>query len=262
MFQKKRVLENKKIGVRFLIGDPLPPSPPRDFSVLPMGLRVKIEKFMIILHFQSLDENTLVRRDYEEQRRKNWPWSAAETEIICQELQIEECNITTLSKPQYRILVIQACHLMNEKILLTQANGKCDRLNQENYGKNEYIFFKNIFGVRKQYRARFGLESFAGNYSHDKRFAKTSWLCLCQKSREEEVHLLSGQCQVYGDLIEKYSDLTEDDQLVQFFGDVLARRDALETLGGGDITTAGANPDPGDEDEAIQGSHLFGSTQL
>ena len=85
--------------MRFLIGDPLPPSPPRDFSVLPMGLRVKIEKFMIILHFRSLDENTLARRDYEEQRRKNWPWSAAETEIICQELQIEEFNITTLSKP-------------------------------------------------------------------------------------------------------------------------------------------------------------------
>ena len=71
---------------------------------------------------------------------------------------------------------------------------------------------------------------------------------------------MSGQCQVYGDLIEKYSDLAEDDQLVQFFGDVLARRDALETLGGGDITTAGANPDPGDEDEPIQGSHPFGST--
>ena len=51
---------------------------------------------------------------------------------------------------------------MNKKILLTQANGKCDRLNYEKYGKKEYIFFKNIFGVRKQYRARFGLESFAG----------------------------------------------------------------------------------------------------
>ena len=98
----------------------------------------------------------------------------------------------------------------------------------KNAAKKEYMSFKNIFGVRKQNRPRFGLESFAGNYSHDKHLAKTSWLCLCQKSREEEVHLLSGQCQVYGDLIEKYSDLTEDDQLVQFFGDVLARRDALE----------------------------------
>ena len=149
---------------------------------------------------------------------------------------------------------------MNEKILLSQAKGKCDRLNYEKYGKKEYLHLKNIYDVRKQYRSRFGLESFAGNYSRDKRFEKTSWLCLCKKSREEEVHLLSGQCQVYGDLTHNYSDLTEDDQLVQFFSDVLARRDALETLGGGDFTTAGANPDPGDQDEPIQGSYLIGST--
>ena len=119
------------------------------------------------------------------------------------------------------------------------------------YGKKEHISLKNIYNVRKQYRSRFGLESFAGNYSPDKRFAKTSWLCLCQQSWEEEVHLLSGQCQVYGDLKDKYSDLTKDKQLVQFFSDLLARRDALEILGGGDFTTAGANPDPGDQDEPI-----------
>ena len=185
---------------------------------------------------------------HKEQRRKNWPELAA------------DCNITTLSKPEYRKLVIQACHLMNEKLLLTQVKEKCDRLNYEKYGKKEYISFKNMYVFREQYRARFGLESIAGNYSHEKRFAKTSWLCSCQKSQEEDVHLLLGQCQVYGDLIEKYSDLTEDDQLVQFFGDVLARQDALETLGGGDITTAGAYPDPSDKDEPIQGSQLFGLT--
>ena len=197
---------------------------------------------------------------YDEQRKENWPGLAAETKVICQELQIEDCNITVLSKSEYRKLVVQACHAMNEKILLTQAKGKCERINYEKYGKKEYIYLKNISNVRKQYRARFGLESFAGNYSHDKRFAKTSWLCLCEQSREEEVHLLSGQCQVYGDLTDKYSDLTEDDQLVQFFSDVLERRDTLEALGGGDFTTAGANPDPGDQDEPIQGSHLIGST--
>ena len=101
------------------------------------------------------------------------------------------------------------------------------------------------------YRRRFDLQAFAGNYSHDQRFAKTSWLCLCLQSREEEIHLTSGQCQVYGDLKDKYSDLTEDDQLVQFFSDVLARREALETLGGGDLTTVSANPDSADQDEPI-----------
>ena len=40
--------------------------------------------------------------------------------------------------------------------------------------------------------------------------------------------MLSGQCKVYGDLIEKYPDLTSDESLVQLFTDVLERRDQLD----------------------------------
>ena len=116
-----------------------------------MGLRVKIEKVMLILHFRSLDENTLARRIYEEQRQEKWPGLAVETELICQELQIEDCNITRLSKSEYRKVVVRACHAMNEKLLLSQAKGKCDRLNYEKYGKKEYIGLKNIYNVRKQH---------------------------------------------------------------------------------------------------------------
>ena len=90
------------------------------------------------------------------------------------------------------------------------------------------------------------MQPFAGNYSKDRRFARSSWLCLCKESREEESHLLSGQCSVYGDLTHKYSDFTEDTSLVQFFNEVLARRDALQkertTLGGVGDTIVGANP--------------------
>ena len=85
------------------------------------------------------------------------------------------------------------------------------------------------------------------------------WLCLCQQSRKEEIHLTSGQCQVYCDPKDKYSDLTKDIKFVQFFSEVLVRREALETLGGRDLTTVSANPDPGDQDEPIQGSLLVGS---
>ena len=72
------------------------------------------------------------------------------------------------------------------------------------------------------------MQFFAGNYSHDRRFQKSDWLCLCKESREDKAHLTSGQCKVYGDLSEKYSDLTDDNNLVQFFSEVLARRDLLE----------------------------------
>ena len=95
------------------------------------------------------------------------------------------------------------------------------------YQKKDYILYKNISLARQHYRTRFGMHSFAGNYSHDRRYARSNWLCLCQKSREEESHLKSGECTVYGDLTHKYSDLTSDDNLADLFREVLARRDQL-----------------------------------
>ena len=72
------------------------------------------------------------------------------------------------------------------------------------------------------------MQPFAGNYSPDQRYKRSDWLCLCLESREDEAHLTSGQCTVYGDLALKYSDLTDDENLVELFSEVLARRDQPE----------------------------------
>ena len=114
-----------------------------------------------------------------------------------------------------QIILVQACHLRNEELLRALAKGKCARLDKETYGRKEYLHKKNIFHVRQQFR-------------HDRRFAGSQWLCKCQEAREEESHLLSGQCKVYGDLALQYSDFTNDDNLAQFFSEVLARRDQLD----------------------------------
>ena len=68
---------------------------------------------------------------------------------------------------------------------------------------------------------------FAGNYSRDRRFARTEWLCHCGNAREEESHLISGNCEVYGDIRDKFENLDDDQNLVKFFNEVLARRDVL-----------------------------------
>ena len=69
---------------------------------------------------------------------------------------------------------------------------------------------------------------FAGNYSRDRRFSPTDWLCRCRKEREEESHLLSGQCEVYGKIRENYDNLDDDENLVSFFTEVLRMRDVLD----------------------------------
>ena len=64
---------------------------------------------------------------------------------------------------------------------------------------------------------------FAGNYSHNRQIAWWQWLCKCQEEREEEANLMS-------DLTLQYDDLTNDDNLVSFFNDVLARREELDKV--------------------------------
>ena len=216
-----------------------------DTSSLDMGIRVKTQKILLVLHIRSLDDNTIAKQVYLEQIKHNWPGLAKETNSICKELKIEDCNVTSQTQDQYRIMLTEACHRMNENTLRLQAKGKCERISFEEYGKKSYLQKKTVKSVRQEFRTRFGLLAFAGNYSHDRRFAKSDWLCKCKEAREEELHLLSGQCKVYGDLTHKYSNLTDDNALVDFFQEVLARREQLDKEQnnpvGGVHTNVGAN---------------------
>ena len=123
-----------------------------------------------------------------------------------------------------------ACLAKDEEVLrrLASKGKKCERIMEEGFGKKEYFTKQNIHKARKFFSARVGMTRFAGNYSRDLKFQKTNWMCRCLLSREVEVHLTSSSCPVYADIREKYGDLTTDDELVAYFGEVLARRQALE----------------------------------
>ena len=184
---------------------------------------------MMVLHIRSLDEETLAYRIYKEQQEKSWPGLAMETKQICEDLGVTDCNSTTLSKHKYRKIVTDACHERNRQMLLSAATEvKCARMKTEEYGKKDYIEKKTIGDARNWFKSRFGLQAFAGNYSHDRRFAKTDWLCRCKASVEDEGHIVSGLCPVYGGLRTQFGDLGEDQNLVAFFTAVLDRRDELE----------------------------------
>ena len=58
---------------------------------------------------------------------------------------------------------------------------------KEDYGKKEYLNDRKIEDVRQMFKTRVGLLPFVGNFSHDKRFANTGWLCRCGV-KENETH--------------------------------------------------------------------------
>ena len=227
-----------------------------DSQQLDMGLRIYVQKVLFVLHIRSLEKETLAALVYKEQKTHNLPGLVQETKHICKELDIEDCNNTCMSKSDYKILHINPCHRKNEAKLRQQATEtKCARTKTEPYGKQHYINNTTIEQARGWFRTRFGLLDFAGNYSHNRNFAKSDWLCRCKMAKAEEGHIVSGNCSVYSDLQSQFGDLGEDQNLMQFFWAVLDRRDRLEEedrMWQPPTATVVASPVPGDRDRTSQ----------
>ena len=159
-----------------------------------------------------------------------WPGLAKETGDICTWLGVESVHATLLDNQNYRKLVTEACHSLNEQRLRKASTGKekLKRIESESYGRKEYFGKKRIEHVRIQFKARFRMLPFAGNFGRDRKFSHSEWLCKCKEEKELESHLLAGKCKIYGEIREKYGDLEDDDDLVEFFNEVLERREELE----------------------------------
>ena len=155
---------------------------------------------------------------------------------------------------------MRACHLKNEYRLRQQATDTiCSRIKNEAYGKQNYVSNSTIEDARNLYRTRFGLQNFAGNYSHNRKFASTDWLCRCKGAKEEEGHIVTGDCPVYSDLRSQFGDLGEDQNLADFFKAVLDRRDSLEEedrTWQPSTATVVASPVPGNRDRTSQSGDL------
>ena len=54
---------------------------------------------------------------------------------------------------------------------------KCEKIMRETFGKKNYITKNKVGEVRNIFKARVGMSEFADNFSKDKRFMRTNWLC-------------------------------------------------------------------------------------
>ena len=200
-------------------------------GVLDMKLRIYQEKLALISHIKSMDEKSLASQIYREQLEKGWPGLAKEAREICEELEIEDVNTSTMTKSEFKRLTKGAIKTKNEAIRkeMAQEKSKCKNIMKEDYGRKEYMNEMKIEDVRFMFKGRVGLLPFAGNYENDKKFSRTNWLCRCGE-KEKEAHLTSGNCPIYDDIWEKRGDLENNEDLVKFFSAVLERRDLLDRL--------------------------------
>ena len=104
---------------------------------------------------------------------------------------------------------------------------KCQKISKDFYGRKSYFDNKVPSAVRSYFATRVSMQPIAGNFRQDRRFARTQWLCRCEREREEERHL-TDSCPLYKDIRQPYSNLEDDDQLVGFFQKMLDRRDQID----------------------------------
>ena len=222
----------------------------RETGLLEMGLRVAREKVLFVLHVRSLGEETLAKQIYEEQKKEKWQGLVKETEEICNKLKVEDVNKTNLSSKEYKVMFTKACEKKDEDFHLKQSNNKekCDLIMKSKYGKQNYIESKPLNDARQTFMTRTRLQPFAGNYSRDERYRITEWKCRCLLSREDESHIKDGNCPCYEDIRDKYDNLDEDENLVRYFKEVLARRDALDEEISGDLQVTGVQLADADAD--------------
>ena len=199
-------------------------------GLLSMKLRIWKEKLMMVMHIRQLGDETLAKKVYTEQLTKGYPGLAKETAKISKELHIEDCNTTTLTKAEYKILLSQLLEVKYESMLRDQAKdkSKCERILKDRYGKKEYLTNMTIGEVRKFYRTRVGLLPFASNYKNDKRFLRTNWMCRCKTETENQSHIR--HCPIYSDITQKYPSVEDDSDLVKYLHEVLNRRDLIDSI--------------------------------
>ena len=198
-----------------------------ELQVLTMARRIWREKLCLCLHVARLDEDTLANKIWKEQQLYNWPGLAKECKEIAEQLGVENVNDTNLSASLYRKTVTEACHSYDADMLKEDMKDKvkCAKILSDGYGRKEYVA-KSLPGeVREFFSTRVSMLPLAGNFSRDNRFRRTGWLCLCGE-REEQEHVRL-HCNKYKDIREKYDDLTSDDNLVNFYREVLLRRDKV-----------------------------------
>ena len=115
---------------------------------------------------------------------------------------------------------------MEDSMMKTECGNmqKMSKISAEDWGLKDYVKSGSLWSVRKTWEARSFMLHVAGNYSHNRKYEPTGWQCqACTlQVREDQDHL--GRCQGYADLRQGL-DLDADEDLVEFFRQVMARRE-------------------------------------
>ena len=110
----------------------------------------------------------------------------------------------------------------DDKLFETKVSGRNDENIEDVAEKKLFEWHIKTNGVVRQFGYNKHIKPYLGNDDVRK------WFMTLKKEKEDEKHILSGNCPIYGNLTKKFPNTDNDSELVNFFSAVLARREQLE----------------------------------
>ena len=136
-------------------------------GLISMKLRIWKRKCLLIHHIKNMEEGALAEQVYSEQRENGWPGLAREVTGICEELGIEDVNLSNISKCALKNILEKACQVKDERELLSKMGNKTEKLKEENVKMKNYMNSKSLAAVRNTFRVRTNMvEGFRGSFKN------------------------------------------------------------------------------------------------
>ena len=152
----------------------------------------------------------------------------SETKAICDRIKLEDVNTTNFDKHEYKELVVKACRKEDAAFLRGGMEGrsKVQDLVSENCLIKDYFKYKSLARTRDMFRIRTHMNELKANFKHDKKNIVGGVACVaCGMEDESNSHVM--KCDKYRDLRDG-RDLKSNNDLVNFFRDVMSRREKIE----------------------------------
>ena len=195
-----------------------------DTAGLLMELRIIQKKLIFLHHVATLPEDSLAREIYELQRQLSLPGLVSE----CSEylVKFDVTDITQYTKSQWKNKINSLIQEENRAELLKRMEKykklKSDSLREEKYELKPYLKSLNLSQSRLRYKIRAEMiPTVQMNFQSDRKFTHNIWKCECGHM-DSQTHL-QNFCPLYDD-IRKGKDMSNDEDIVDFFRQVIARR--------------------------------------
>ena len=201
-----------------------------DTATMLMQVRVDKSKLELLHHIKNLDESSLAKQIFNEQKSAKWPGLVAEGVQISKDWNVPDITESDVivSKVGWKTQLKNEAKKQNSKLLsdMIKKSSKLEELRNEEYGEKDYLRKMSMHDARINFSLRSRMFKCKMNFLNTPQYRAEMWRCdSCQTCIDSQSHVL--YCPAYQQLREGKS-LTSDQDIVTYFKEVLEIRLKLD----------------------------------